>query len=250
MNNTCPGCGAAYTITSQHVGRSITCKKCGAALVVQADGLRLAASASPVPEPAAVFGAEPEELSPARRRRSRSFGDRMSGVRAALRAMADVPTWLFAVGALFVIVFLFFPLIDQAKVARRQAAIAEGELRQSRLDRELAEKKDATDKDRENRKKEREEWETDKAKLEERVGDARLTSMFAGYWYDWGMMIGFLFLAAGSLGYLSPNQPLIRRITGCIVLSGQLLVIFLMFTTTSVITSTALKFLGQTGKGP
>jgi ribosomal protein S27AE len=44
MNNKCPNCGAAYSITAQHVGRTFSCQRCGTPMVVHADGLHTAQS--------------------------------------------------------------------------------------------------------------------------------------------------------------------------------------------------------------
>ena len=56
VKTTCPGCGTAYRITGAHVGRSLKCKTCSAALVVTAAGLELDAdtvkpTTSPEPPP-------------------------------------------------------------------------------------------------------------------------------------------------------------------------------------------------------
>jgi len=64
MNNTCPNCGTVYNITPQLIGRSTTCKKCGAALVIDASGLQLAGGPrgggvfdfQPVPRGPSAFG--------------------------------------------------------------------------------------------------------------------------------------------------------------------------------------------------
>ncbi|HMF18130.1 MAG TPA: DUF4282 domain-containing protein [Gemmataceae bacterium] len=42
MNNSCPNCGTVYNITPQLIGKSTSCKKCGAQLVIDASGLQLA----------------------------------------------------------------------------------------------------------------------------------------------------------------------------------------------------------------
>jgi hypothetical protein len=47
MNNSCPNCGTVYNITPQLIGKSTTCKKCGAALVIDASGLQLAGGQRP-----------------------------------------------------------------------------------------------------------------------------------------------------------------------------------------------------------
>ncbi len=42
MNNSCPNCGTVYNITPQLIGKSTSCKKCGASLIIDASGLQLA----------------------------------------------------------------------------------------------------------------------------------------------------------------------------------------------------------------
>ena len=45
----------------------------------------------------------------------------------------------------------------------------------------------------------------------------------------YGMMFGFLILMAGSIGYMMPDQTLVRRILGTVVLGFQILIIFMVF---------------------
>src|SRR5260370_15859198 len=219
MNANCPNCGAVYTISPQHVGRQVTCRKCSSALVIAADGLHLA----DVPEAALVDDEadEANEEIPVRqaRKRPRTHGD-PGGLASILGESVDIPTLLFGAGAFFVILFLFFPLIDQAKVNRRQAAMTEGERRERRRDQEFNEKKNKDDKDEELRKKQREAWEKEKKSLQEDIDDAQTSVLRAPYWYRWGMMFGFLLLAGAWLGYMSPNQPTIRPPTRRIITAG------------------------------
>ena len=64
MNNACPNCGTVYNITPQLIGKSTTCKKCGAGLVIDASGLQLAGGHrhggqfdfQPVPRGPSAFG--------------------------------------------------------------------------------------------------------------------------------------------------------------------------------------------------
>lgn len=64
MNNSCPNCGTVYNITPQLIGKSTTCKKCNAALVIDASGLQLAGGQrpgsqfdfQPVPRGPSAFG--------------------------------------------------------------------------------------------------------------------------------------------------------------------------------------------------
>jgi hypothetical protein len=227
MNANCPNCDAVYTISPQHVGRQVTCRKCSSALVIAADGLHLA----DVPEAAVVDDeeAEGEAAAPQARKRSRGPAG-LGGLADFLGEGIDIPTLLFGAGAFLVILFLFFPLIDQAKVNRRQGALQEGEQRELRRDREFNEKKAKGDKvDEEARKKQREAWEKEKINLQDDIEDAKISTLRAPYWYRWGMMFGFLLLAVAALGYLSPGQPTIRRVTGCIVIVAEVLLIFVVF---------------------
>jgi hypothetical protein len=223
MNNVCPnpGCGAVYQISTQHVGKRLACKKCAAPLVVTDYGLQLEGGAAPAAMPGEFPTAgDGAPLVTTSRRGPGAW----TKFRAWMSAVADPPTWLFGAGAFLVIVYLFFPLIDQANVRSREALIIAGDVRQTRLDMELEKKKEkASDDDREKRKKDKEAWEKQKNTLEEAVEAAEIGQRRAIWWYRWGTLLGFLLLAFGSLGYLKPNQPLIRRILGCVVLSAILL---------------------------
>jgi hypothetical protein len=235
MNNVCPtpGCGGAYNLTLQHVGKRFLCRKCAAPLVVTDYGLQFdtavaPGTAAPAAEMPAVFQPSPEvvlEPQPP----ARTGPPLWQKILTRMREMADVPTWLFASGAFLVIVYLFFPLIDQAKVTRREAAVIAGDVREARLDAELKKKENASDEEKERRKKGREAWEKEKSYLEEDLEAAQIGQRRATYWYRYFTMLGFILLTFGSLGYLSPGQPLIRRILGCIVLVAILLSIFNAF---------------------
>ena len=233
MNTSCPSCGTLYSITPQHVGREVSCRKCGSLLVVTSDALQLASASAPSPDDEA----EDVDL-PMRGRAAPPRPRAAPGLTDAMGRVADGPTWCFGAGAFLVILFLFFPLIDQAKVNRRQAAIREGDLRELRRERDFNEKKKKGEKvDEDARKKSREAWEKEKTTLQDDAEEAQIALLRAPYWYRWGMMFGFLLLAAASLGYLSPGQPTIRRVTGCIVIVAEVLLIF-------------IAFVGRSGLGP
>jgi hypothetical protein len=212
MNNLCPGCETAYSVQPQHVGRRITCKKCGAGLVVEADGLHMTSPPTPPApsdeNPVVAVEPPPPALEPAPRlvRPRASFN-----LSAALKQFFDgyremISTLLFAMGTLLVILFVFLPVIDQAKVARAQA--------RTRDEAAAAPDKPAIGKGPEQAQKE--------------VRDAENAAVLARYWYDWGMLAGFLLLAGGSLGYLGSPNSQIKRVLGCIILAGQLLLVFLI----------------------
>ena len=205
MNNLCPGCQTAYSVQPQHVGRRITCKKCGAGLVVEEDGLHMTSPPPPPAPPeenplAAVEATPPVEESTPRIVRPRQSLSPSVAIRQFFQNYGEaLSTILFGAGTLLVIVFVFLPVIDQAKVARAQARV--------RDDAGAAQ---------------------DKAAAPKEVRDAESAAQLAHYWYDWGLLVGFLLLAGGSLGYLgSPNSP-IKRVLGCIILAGQLLFVFLL----------------------
>jgi hypothetical protein len=234
MNNTCPSCGAAYAITPDHVGRRMSCSRCNAALVVTADGLEEASPpargrSAPAPEPAPVVVApEPEaEDEPARPRRSRKQNEMVEKAKGYLLTLVDPPAWVFAFGTFLVILFLFFPLIDRAKIANRRAAITAGDRKQQRLDREMQTRERPTDaearkREDDARKRDREAWVKKKSELEESVEDAEKSQQQWPYWYYYGMLFGFLFLMIGSVGLLITGQSAVRRVVGAVVLLALL----------------------------
>ncbi|HEV3255332.1 MAG TPA: hypothetical protein VG013_00500 [Gemmataceae bacterium] len=219
VQNMCPnpGCGAAYSITPQHIGRRLTCKKCGASLVVEPNGLQLA-DAVVAAEPAGGF----EDMggpSPSRR----AYGQGSAALQSIWgRITEDVPTFLFGIGAVLVIVYLFYPLIDQAKETRAQAQIEAG-------DRRLAESLQGDKGSGDDAKKKTEDWEKKKKELQKDVDDLRVSNRRAIYWYMWGMMLGFLCLAIAAIGYLSPRQTTTRRVVGSIIICAEVVLIFMTF---------------------
>jgi hypothetical protein len=237
MQNTCPnpGCGAMYNLTPQHVGRSFVCKKCGATLHVTDDGLELAGTAPAGAPGAESFTPAAEDPTPMRRPTRVGKGAGVFFRDFWGRVRNDVSTWLFGVGAFFAIICLFFPLLDRGKILDREAALSASERRERRLNEELARKirekgEGEFAKEKENRDKANKHWqEVEKPKLQERIDDARDSAKTWRYWYDWGMMWGFLFLALAALGYLTPQQPTIRRVVGSIIFCAMILLIFIRF---------------------
>lgn len=238
MNKSCPTCSTTYSLTPQDVGRQFSCFKCNTALAVQPDGIRAAeAVAAPpppppppppaLPEPALVSPVFDEPRLPSLPRPPKtgpSFGRKSLEF---ARRIADGPTWLFGLGAFLVIIFLFFPLINQAKVARAQSAIDAGQALEDRLDRQFREKKDASSSAIDQRQKAKENWTKERKRMEDELKDLELDVKGSSYRYTWGMMIGFLVLAVAALGYLDPAQPTIRRVVGAIVIVAEVLLIFM-----------------------
>lgn len=226
MNKQCPSCKTPYNIGDADLGRSFTCFKCNAALVVQKDGLRLANATTPAP----VVEERDAEAAPAERKPARGG---WGGISRFADRLPDLATGFFGIGAFLVIIFLFFPIINYAKVSRAKASIDAGQLREDRLERELKQKveqgKSVSPADEELRKKARQSWEKEKTSLQADAEELTVDAKRSDYWYTWGMMLGFLFLAAAALGYLNPGQPGIRRVVGAIVIVSEVLLIFLKY---------------------
>jgi hypothetical protein len=214
MNNTCPhpGCGAAYELSGQPVGTRFTCKQCGQYLVVDRDGLRQ--GSGPVAPP--PVGPAGNAAAPA-----------VAGPGAGIELPSDRGTWLFASGAIVSLCMLFFPSIDQAKVARLEAMIVAGDMRQQRLEAAGGDDKSAAE-------KAGERWRVRKASLEEDVESAEMWRRGWSYWYRYLSLAGFVLLLLGSLAYMDSQQPPLRRIVGSIVLTALVLVVLSSLARTGV----------------
>jgi hypothetical protein len=240
MQNVCPnpGCGATYNLAPEHVGRHIQCKKCGAALVVEADGLHLAESPSGGPAPFAALGEE--EARPQRGVRKAVAANNPTDPVHRLWASVGsiVCTVLFAIGSVLVVFFLFLPIIDQMRAVAKQAEIDEINAKE-RADLEKKVEgplgvgqppKASTSKDKERKD------------LEKEVIEVRTGARKRLWLYTIGMMLGVLSLAIASIGYLSAFQSTTRRVVGAIVICALLLMIFIVYVVTSAIFSTASSF--------
>lgn len=231
MNNTCPRCGHVYNVSERDIGKHIPCKKCRAPLLVDTSGIRLdEPPPATVAEPAFAVDSGPgDSVSAAPRRQFGLTEARDAGTEAlsALISPYALPTYVMAFGAFLVILFLFFPLMDQAKVASRNASIKSGEAREARLQRQFIEKKDKTPSDEEARNKSQESWKKEKLNLQDDVTDAQVSADKWHYWYLWGQLFGFLLTAMAALAYMAPQMPRTRRVVGAIVFTAVLLLVFL-----------------------
>lgn len=236
MNNNCPspGCGAVYNLTSAHVGRSFTCKKCNAQLVVTAAGLELSGPPSFSPMDAGSDYVADDQPAPSRGGRSRGRGgDPIGQVINWLKT--EVFTLVMGAGLFLMILFLFMPLIDDAKVERQKSRIS------TQTNKMLKEK----DKDKQKK------WvEDDRPKMYDEYLDLQDSATRWNYWYNWGMMWGFFLAAAGGLGYLSPQQGITRRVVGAVVVAGQVVVIVIAFVIASMATRGSSKPEPAPGPGP
>ena len=249
----CPqrGCSGTFQLDEESVGKMITCRKCGSVLSVEPGGhLRLlsggAASPSedePAPPraPAAVPASTPapiEETS----QMSQYTGEERGGL---------LPVILFGVGAVVVIVFLFLPLTDVARIQRKRGNIELEELRYSRSEGKVTPSRSGRDRktrvedfkdERPDRpaektesrggKKNEEDAEEHEKKLKsmkEELEDASLSLQRSQLFYTYGMLLGFLLLAVSSVLFLAPGQSRTKRVVGAIVITTQMLLVFFSF---------------------
>src|SRR6476646_9622995 len=100
MQVVCPnaGCGAVYTVSPQHVGKSFPCRSCGTTVTVTAAATQApaaaAAMAAPAPEPAPSMAAGPSAFS------SASSQGRALQQQLLNQVKADVFTWLLGAGVI------------------------------------------------------------------------------------------------------------------------------------------------------
>ena len=238
MNNTCPSCGAVYNVAAKDIGRRIRCKKCATGLTVTAAGLEIddptaAPAPSRAPAPPHDFDDEDDAPPP---RRSRDRDDRPRPARGGgfkldplqiFKDVGGVPTLLFGFGAFLVIVFLFQPIIGSAAVSRAQGASERIDLEWKTQERKL--RKDKKTEEDIGTAREKFYKDNDKDRAEENVGYEVISTKRSRWFEMYGMMFGFLFLMAGCLGYMMPEQTTVRRILGTVVLGAQILIIFLVF---------------------
>ncbi len=235
MNNLCPACGAAYNLRPTDIGRKVRCKRCGAALLVAAEGLVAEAAAGAVPtDPSAVSPPVPSADPPPAPTSAEAYVEIPAPSLVAppyqrpyppnnfLAAIGGIPTVLFALGVFFVILFTFMTPIGEAATRRAQARVDLLKWEQEMEIRRLKEK------DIEKAAKIAENY---RPKLEEATSNAEYTriSNIRSQWYDrYGQLLGFVLLAFGCIGYLRTEQPLVLRIVAAVTLSFMLMVIFIL----------------------
>jgi hypothetical protein len=245
MMNLCPqrGCPGIYNLTSADVGRTFTCTKCGTLLRFDNEGLKVANRRSTEPTATDAEDAPAPPFPPP----IPEFV-RMAPHPHEETALTLLFTWLFAFGAILVVVFLFLPVIDQFALVRESARIEAGDRKQARLDGKLLEgirkkdglinreddkdkpgPRDPLDSERRERKSEKEDWEKKKKVMEEDLEESRSGARRAHYVYAWGMLAGFLLLAVSSVGFLSGGPTTARRVVGAVVLCAEVLLIFMLY---------------------
>lgn len=238
-----PGCGAVYTVSQQHIGKSFPCRACGTTVTVNAPPPGVAApaaapavSANPMPESIPAMAAAPSSYPNQGRAMQQQLMSQVKG---------DLFTWMLGLGILIIGFFLFMAMLDNAKISRKQSKVEEGQLEQDkkdeyfrRRDRQVAEGVSGvtapTSDERKARDKERATWSDTKADLQHEVTEARIGAGAWRYWYYWGAFVGAMLVTIAALAYVATGQTTTRRVTGAVVL------VFMLVT-----------FLGaMIGKGP
>ncbi len=233
MNNTCPTCGAVYNVAAKDIGRRIRCKKCATGLTVTDAGLELDEPMIPpvptraAPPPPPVNDFDDVDDAPRRPRPARSGRGTAFDPMKVFKDFGGVPTLLFGFGAFLVIVFLFQPIIGVAAVGRAEGTRERMDLEWGAQMRKLQKDKKTP----EDIEAAREKFfkDNDRDRADDNVGYERVSSKRSRWFEMYGMMFGFLFLMAGCLGYMTPDQITVRRILGSVVLGAQMLIIFLVF---------------------
>jgi hypothetical protein len=258
MVHLCPqvDCAAEYHLDDADEGRTFRCEKCRSLLLFESGSLALVSDA-----PSESAENTPVSISLDRQEK----GPMLSSSAEEKSIVSIVFSWflalLFAFGSFLIVLFFFLPIIDHAGLSRQQARIDAGDRQQQRLDDRLwnrrrtardpfvrdrfIDEKRIFDKERDfrdhdaaaqpnedaikKRKNERAEWDKKADKLEEELDDIRGNARGRTYFYSWGMLFGFLILGLASVGFLSFGPTTTRRIFGGIVISAEILMIFVAY---------------------
>jgi predicted Zn finger-like uncharacterized protein len=229
MNNACPECGAVYAVSDKDIGRRIACKKCNAALIVTEQGLEddgpgaVTSKREDAPERERGRGD-----SGRRRNRDADSGvrPRRSRIPAAgeilkkIKAVADIPTWLFGVGLLISIYSFHTPMIDSANVLSRIGDAQYAEVRHAADVRDLSQGNEGklTEDHRKSIEIKQKEYAKETPRLNEKINAATAAANQAQWWNIMYRIVGLILLAFGAIGYLVGEQPQTKRILGAVTL--------------------------------
>jgi len=225
VNNTCPKCGAIYNVASKDIGRRIKCKKCGSSLEVRDSGLEIEDPNAPPP----ITGVPAEEVdledAPRRKKDRRTAGPAFNPMEL-LAKVGGIPTILFGFGIFIVLFTGFQDAIGKAKIDKRQAAIEEGQARVNGDQRRYDENKNKTSADDEKIKQAKENWEKEKKGLEEDKLVSELANKRGAYIDRYVLMLGFLLIAFGCMGYLVADYGMVLRIVAAVILLFMVMAMF------------------------
>ena len=250
MNNACPTCGAVYAVATKDIGRKIKCKKCNTALMVDDTGLVLDAPVAAVATPPRDrdntddLGAG-DDAAVARRKSKRS-ADRPPGpgFGEVIAKIGGVPTILFCLGLFFTVYFFFQTALSQGSLQRAAGGVEQVKLEleqkkrkyiyerkqlQEDLEKEVVTQKAYQDRLKEIDKEEKkiEKDYAPKVDAAEDGQDEASISTKRWAWFDtFGLLIGFLLLSFGCVGYLRTEQILYMRIVAGVILCVMMMAIF------------------------
>ena len=228
MKSSCPSCSVTYDLNGQNGGSRFACRSCGNLLSIEATGLRMVSPIPPEPPVPAAQGAMAlhanaplinqaavQEATAQAKAQAQAMAAELA---VRMRRVADWPTWMFGGGLALLLAAMFFPLVDRASVARLEANIVAGGVRQERIAANLARKTDASEAEKARVEKGKTAWLDTKNYWEEDLEYAELKRRSNEYWYRWATLGGCGLLLLGSFGFLDSRQQLLVRIIGCTVL--------------------------------
>jgi hypothetical protein len=137
-----------------------------------------------------------------------------------------------------VLVFLFLPLIDWARVQRTQAEIEVGNRREKRKaggDPSAARVERAPNGENQGGNEKNaagdngDAWAKKRETLEKDLDELRSASQMKSVFYTVGMMVGFLVLAVASVLFLGQGQTTARRVVGGVVLATEMILVFITY---------------------
>ena len=248
MNNACPTCGAVYAVATKDIGRKIRCKKCNTALLVDDTGLVLDVPVAAVAgrENADDLGTDDATIA---KRKSKKYADRPPGpgFGEILARLGGAPTILFGLGLFFTLYFFFQASLSQGSLQRAAGGVEGVKLEQEQKKRKYAyerkqlqedlEKEVLTQKAYQDRLKEIEKEEkkiekdyAPKIDAAEDDKDEASISTKRWAWFDaFGLLVGFLLLSFGCVGYLRTEQTIYMRIVAAVILCVMMAAIFAKF---------------------
>jgi predicted Zn finger-like uncharacterized protein len=245
MNNACPTCGAVYAVATKDIGRKIKCKKCNTALMVDDTGLVLDVPVAAVAgrENADDLGTDDATIA---KRKSKKYADRPPGpgFGEILAKLGGAPTILFGLGLFFTLYFFFQASLSQGSLQRAAGGVEGVKLEQEQKLRKYSYELKQLQEDRDNEVitgKNFEDRSKEIAKEVKKINkdyapkidaaeddkDEASISVKRWAWFDtFGLLIGFLLLSVGCLGYLRTEQTIYVRIVAAVILCVMMMAIF------------------------
>src|ERR1051326_326067 len=124
MNAPCPACGAQLHYLHDDIGRTISCRQCGARLEVDSGGLHATCGGGHPGQATAGAGAA-EVLPAVAANPGAHFTPRAAEARPA---WMDIASWVFLLGLLIVLPAVFVPMIMRSGLQRLEGRMIEGQI--------------------------------------------------------------------------------------------------------------------------